>query len=222
MRILHTACRYGPTRERLRFDGSAKQPIETKDTSPCHHFPLQPSTHSGAKSRLLCPPSTIITRSGATGLESPVGSSSTSSSLAYLGGAYTKHADDRVSATTLRTRRDEWIAHDVFFRLEQIVLEALDQVIGLDLTHLSVDGCCVKASCDGDDTGPSPTDQGKSEQKRSVLVVGHGLPIGVALAGANLHDSPLLRPTLVMDSTSVGQQARQAIRLEMTAYPRNL
>src|SRR5699024_8380496 len=34
-----------------------------------------------------------------------------------LGGAYTKHADDRVSATTLRTRRDEWIAHDVFFRL---------------------------------------------------------------------------------------------------------
>lgn len=102
------------------------------------------------------------------------------------------------------------------------MLEALDQVIGLDLTHLSVDGCCVKASCDGDDTGPSPTDQGKSEQKRSVLVVGHGLPIGVALAGANLHDSPLLRPTLVMDSTSVGQQARQAIRLEMTAYPRNL
>src|SRR5699024_10175856 len=113
-----------------------------------------------------------------------------------LGGAYTKHADDRVSATTLRTRRDEWIAHDVFFRLEQIVLDAFDQVIGLDLTHLSVDGCCVKAPCGGDNTGPNPTDRGKSGQKRSVLVEGHGLPIGVVLAGANRHDSPLLRPTL--------------------------
>ncbi|GAA1866458.1 IS5 family transposase [Brevibacterium marinum] len=113
-----------------------------------------------------------------------------------LGGAYTKHADGLVSATTLRCRRDEWIAHGVFARLEQIVLEAFDQVIGLDLTHLSVDGCCVKAPCGGDNTGPNPTDRGKSGQKRSVLVEGHGLPIGVVLAGANRHDSPLLRPTV--------------------------
>lgn len=113
-----------------------------------------------------------------------------------LGGAYTKHADDLVSATTLRCRRDEWIAHGVFGRLEQIVLEAFDRVIGLDLNHLSVDGCCVKAPCGGDNTGPNPTDRGKSGQKRSVLVEGHGLPIGVILAGANRHDSPLLRPTL--------------------------
>lgn len=113
-----------------------------------------------------------------------------------LGGAYTKHADGLVSATTLRCRRDEWIAHGVFARLEQIVVEAFDHVIGLDLTHLSVDGCCVKAPCGGDNTGPNPTDRGKSGQKRSVLVDGHGLPIGVLLAGANRHDSPLLRSTV--------------------------
>lgn len=107
-----------------------------------------------------------------------------------LGCAYTKHADDLVSATTLRARRDEWIAHGVFVRLEQIVLEAFDQSIGLDLTHLSIDGCCVKAPCGGDNTGPNPTDRVKSGQKRSVLVEGHGLPIGVILAGANRHDSP--------------------------------
>lgn len=113
-----------------------------------------------------------------------------------LGGAYQKHADGQVSATTLRTRRDEWVTAGVFQALEQAVLEAFDWLIGLDLEHLSVDGCCVKAPCGGDNTGPNPTDRGKSGQKRSVLTEGHGLPIGVVLAGANRHDSPLLEPSL--------------------------
>lgn len=113
-----------------------------------------------------------------------------------LGGAYTKHADATVSATTLRLRRDEWIAAGVFAAVEQLVLEAFDQLIGLDLEHLTIDGCCVKAPCGGDNTGPNPTDRGKSGQKRSVLSEGHGLPLGVVLAGANRHDSPLLEPSL--------------------------
>lgn len=113
-----------------------------------------------------------------------------------LGGAYTKHADHRVSATTLRTRRDEWITALVFATLEQIVLEAFDKIIGLNLEDLSVDGCCVKAPCGGENTGPNPTDRGKSGQKRSVLIEGNGIPIGVVLAGANRHDSRLLEPTL--------------------------
>ena len=108
-----------------------------------------------------------------------------------LGGSYTKHADQQVSATTLRQRRDEWIHHGVFANLEQAVLEAFDWLIGLDLEHLTIDGCCVKAPCGGDNTGPNPTDRSKSGQKRSVLCEGHGLPIGVVLAEANRHDSPL-------------------------------
>jgi len=48
-------------------------------------------------------------------------------------------------APTLRTRGDESIARDVFARLEQLVLESFDHVIGLDLTRLAVDGCCAKA-----------------------------------------------------------------------------
>lgn len=113
-----------------------------------------------------------------------------------LGGAYTKHADHSVSATTLRARRDEWITAGLFYALEQSVLESFDWLIGLDLEHLSVDGCCVKAPCGGDNTGPNPTDRAKSGQKRSVLIEGHGLPIGVVLAGANRHDSPLLESSL--------------------------
>jgi hypothetical protein len=40
-----------------------------------------------------------------------------------FGGSYEKHADQSCSATTMRTRRNEWIAAGVFAGLEQIVLE---------------------------------------------------------------------------------------------------
>ena len=41
-----------------------------------------------------------------------------------LGAAYERIADSTCSATTLRDRRDEWIAAGVFEALEQICLEA--------------------------------------------------------------------------------------------------
>lgn len=113
-----------------------------------------------------------------------------------LGGAYSAHGDDRVSATTLRQRRDEWINAGIFAQIEQIALEAYDRFVGLDLDEVSVDGCIVKAPCGGDNTGKSPVDRGKSGLKRSVLVDGAGIPLGVVLAGAHRNDSPLLRPTL--------------------------
>ena len=40
----------------------------------------------------------------------------------------------------------------------------------------------------GKKTGPNPTDRGKSGAKRSVLTDGHGVPVGVAIDGANRPD----------------------------------
>jgi putative transposase len=48
----------------------------------------------------------------------------------------------------------------------------------------------------GKKTGRNPTDRGKLGVKRSVAIEGHGVPIGLALAGANRHDSKLLEETL--------------------------
>ena len=42
----------------------------------------------------------------------------------------------------------------------------------------------------------SPVDRGKQGTKRSVLTDAAGIPLGVVVASANRHDSPLLRPTL--------------------------
>lgn len=113
-----------------------------------------------------------------------------------LGAAYDKIADTTCSATTIRRRRDEWMAAGVFAELEQICLDGYDRMVGLELSDVTVDGCIVKAPCGGEAAGKSPVDRGKQGTKRSVLTDGRGIPLGVVAAPANRHDSPLLRPTL--------------------------
>lgn len=113
-----------------------------------------------------------------------------------LGGSYRKHADATCSATTMRARRDEWITAGVFDVLEQIALESYDQVVGLDLADVTVDGQIAKAPCGGEAAGRSPVDRGKQGIKYSRLTDGAGIPLGCVVDGANRHDSPLLRPTL--------------------------
>ena len=44
--------------------------------------------------------------------------------------------------------------------------------------------------------GANPTDRGKEGVKRSLLTEGHGVPIGLAVAGANRHDMKLVRETM--------------------------
>ena len=45
-------------------------------------------------------------------------------------------------------------------------------------------------------TGPNPTDGGKSGSKSSVLTEGDGIPLAVAIDGANDQDMKLTEPTL--------------------------
>ena len=75
--------------------------------------------------------------------------------------------------------------------LHAAALRAYDQIIGLDLGDVAVDGCLTKAPCGGERAGPSPVDRRKGGLKRSVASDGHGIPLGIASAGANRHDSPL-------------------------------
>jgi transposase len=113
-----------------------------------------------------------------------------------FGGSYRKHADATCSATTMRDRRDEWIAAGVFAQVEQIVLDAYDQIVGLELGDVSVDGQITKAPCGGETAGRSPVDRGKQGIKWSRLTEKRGIQLGCVIAGANRNDSPLLRPTL--------------------------
>jgi transposase len=113
-----------------------------------------------------------------------------------FGAGYRRIADPRCSATTLRRRRDEWIAAGVMNRLERAARDGYDKMIGLDLGDVAVDGCLTKAPCGGEVAGPNPTDRGKLGIKRSTLTDAGGLPLAVISAPANRGDSPLLAPTL--------------------------
>ena len=73
-----------------------------------------------------------------------------------FGCGYRRIADHTCSATTLRRRRDEWISTGVAERLRLEVLAAYDQLFGLELEQLAVDGCITKAPCGGQTAGPSP------------------------------------------------------------------
>ena len=48
----------------------------------------------------------------------------------------------------------------------------------------------------GELTGPNPTDRGKLGTKYHLLVTADGLPLAVAITGANRHDSMLVEPIL--------------------------
>ena len=54
----------------------------------------------------------------------------------------------------------------------------------------------TKAPLGGEKTGKNPTDRAKSGVKRSVVTEGHGIPVGLAVDGANCHDKKLVRETL--------------------------
>lgn len=116
--------------------------------------------------------------------------------LLRFGCSYEAIADTTCSATTIRSRRDEWIRQGLFARLKQIALDSYDRIVGLVLDQIAVDGSITKAPGGGEVAGRSPADRGKRGLKRSGMTDGHGIPLGRGLAGANHHDSPLLAPPL--------------------------
>ncbi|MDH6493932.1 IS5 family transposase [Streptomyces sp. SAI-149] len=116
--------------------------------------------------------------------------------LLRFGCSYEAIADTTCSATTIRSRRDEWIQLGVFAQIKQIALDSYDRIVGLVLDQIAVDGSITKAPGGGEVAGRSPVDRGKQCLKRSGMTDGYGIPPGRVLAGANRHDSPLLAPTL--------------------------
>ena len=115
-----------------------------------------------------------------------------------FGCAYERIADQTCSATTLRRRRDEWIASGVMEKLQQIVLDAYDWMIGLDLCDFCVDGCIQsRLPVEARRRAEKPRRSGQAgPHKRSVVVDAKGIPIGAIAAPANRPDSPLLEATL--------------------------
>jgi transposase len=103
---------------------------------------------------------------------------------------------NKVSDTTARARRDEWIEAGLFDAVAAEAIAAYDKVIGLDLSEVALDGSQHKSPAGGEGTGKNPTDRAKLGWKWSVLTDRNGIPLSWAAGGANRNDCELLAPTL--------------------------
>jgi hypothetical protein len=120
------------------------------------------------------------------------------------GSGYERIATPGCSDRTIRRRVAQWAAWGLAQALHAAALAAYDHVIGLQLADLAVDGCMTKAPCGGQKAGPSPVDRRKGGLKRSTATEPRGIPLGLASAGANRHDLPLLEPTLAAVVSQAG------------------
>lgn len=114
------------------------------------------------------------------------------------------------ASSTVHERFQEWERAGLFERLWKAELAHYDELEGIEWEWQSVDGVMTKAPlgrADSEARGPNPTDRGKMGVKRSVLTDGSGIPLAMAVDGANRPDSKLLAATL--DGIVVARPARE-------------
>ena len=92
------------------------------------------------------------------------------------------------AASTVHDRFQQWAAAGVFRQLWATGLLELHVEGSLDWSFQSLDGCQTKAPLGGEAVGPNPTDRGKGGVKRHLLTETNGLPVGLAVTGANVAD----------------------------------
>jgi len=97
------------------------------------------------------------------------------------------------SSSSAHRRFQKWTQAGVFEEFWRLGLLALD---GIDWSWLAMDGAMTKAPLGGKKTGPNPTDRGKGGVKRSLLTEAYGIPIAIAVDGANRHDMKMVCPTI--------------------------
>lgn len=120
----------------------------------------------------------------------------------------------RVSDTTLRARRDEWINAGVFDRLVAQAQAAYDRIIGFDTEHVTIDGSDHLAPCGGEGTAPGPKTYGRQGWKWCVGVDTNGIPLGWVIDGANRNDYKLLQPTLDQINKTVATRSIGTLHLD--------
>jgi transposase len=112
------------------------------------------------------------------------------------GSGYERIASPGCSDRTIRRRVHAWADAGLTATLHALVLAQYDRLLGLDLSTVVVDGCLTKAPGGGEKAGKSPVDRGKQGLKRSLVTNPTGVPLHLVSAGANVHDTHLLAPTL--------------------------
>jgi putative transposase len=100
------------------------------------------------------------------------------------------------ASSTVHDRYQEWERAGFFEELWRVGLAEYDELEGIEWEWQALDGAMSKAPLGRGAIGKNPTDRAKIGTKRSMLTDGAGIPLAVAVEGANRHDSRLLVATL--------------------------
>ncbi len=111
---------------------------------------------------------------------------------------------------TCRHYLQHWYDSGVWQQLHQVLLTELDEADQIDWSRAAVDASMAKAPLGGEDTGPNPTDRGKSGGTDHVLVDGHGIPLSAVSTAANVPEINRLIP-LVATIPEVGHEPQSKL-----------
>jgi len=100
------------------------------------------------------------------------------------------------AGSSAHDRFQEWQRGGVFRKMWEAGLLTYDKLKHIEWKWQAMDGAMTKATLGGAGTGPNPTDRAKSGTKRCLLTDGYGVPLSVAVAGANRHGMKMTAPTL--------------------------
>ncbi|WP_108913031.1 IS5 family transposase [Deinococcus ficus] len=92
------------------------------------------------------------------------------------------------SGLTCRRTMVEWTEAGLWEKVHHLLLEHLQREDLLDWSRASADSASIRRQ-KGGLTGPNPTDRGKKGTKIHLVVDASGIPLGLTLSGANVHDS---------------------------------
>jgi transposase len=89
-----------------------------------------------------------------------------------------------------------WYQAGVWQRLHAVLLAELNGADQIDWERALIDASFVKAPGGGEDTGPNPTDRGKSGSKHHVLTDAQGIPLAATVTAANVNEVTQVVPVL--------------------------
>ena len=101
------------------------------------------------------------------------------------------------SGRTAHRRLREWQALGIWEALHAKLLELLNGAGKLALEIVVIDSTQVPAPGGGEETGPNPTDRGKSGSKHTLMVDGNGVPLALHTSGSNSSDQMEIIPIIV-------------------------
>jgi transposase len=81
-----------------------------------------------------------------------------------------------------------WYQAGVWQQLHALLLAELNGADQIDWRRALIDASFVKAPEGGEDTGPNPTDRGRSGSKHHVLTDAQGIPLAATVTAANVNE----------------------------------